>query len=494
MITSSEQRRKDAIVSQARRMFKEDYDRLVWFDEAEAAAATEKRNQLLEALSPHLTTDDGDDANGMKPHIGPLSPGCRICEHGGWGCSWINARCTRNCFYCSSTHNPTKCRDRNPRCKMGEFLNPQDHVEYIKTLGIRGVGLSGGEPLLRFDVLVDHIKAIRRGVGESIYLWLYTNGDLVNPFILKKLKAVGLNEIRFDIAAQDYDLTAVAMAREFIPTVTVEIPCVPDYLETLKLTLKELEEIGLDHLNLHQLRSSQYNYREFQKRNYHFIRNIWHAPIYESEICVLELMQYAVEEGITVPINYCSKIYKDTFQTRNNRVSRARLFLKEHEDLTATGLIRHLTLRGTSKAIRKLAERAERQGISPGKYAVSEDGKVVTIHPDLMAHADLASFMLNIEYIDASRGSKKNLQQLFSKDNLQLRYSRIFSAYNLSEAAAHAWQRLYLFSEDAETVLAEYRKACREKDGNGVQFDVEEEKLRNMSIYEQMPVGLPDVE
>lgn len=83
----------------------------------------------------------------------------------------------------------------------------------MKTFNIKGVGFSGGEPLLVGDRLLAHISAIRQELGESIYLWMYTNGDMVNREVLQKLRAAGLDEIRFDLSARSYNLDPVILAK-----------------------------------------------------------------------------------------------------------------------------------------------------------------------------------------------------------------------------------------------------------------------------------------
>ncbi|MFX0199403.1 MAG: radical SAM protein [Candidatus Hodarchaeota archaeon] len=487
-----EVRRLQAIASKAKQMFRDDYNRVRWFSEAEAAKATEERNKLLHLLNPALSAD-GDEANGMKPHIGPISPGCRICQHGGWDCTWINTHCTRRCFFCSYTHDPSKCRNHAPRCKLGNFLNAQDHVEYIKMFDIKGVGFSGGEPLLQLNVLLKHIEAIRSEFGSTIHIWIYTNGDLVDKHTLWKLKNAGLNEIRFNIAAREYDLRPLALARQYIPILTVETPAIPDDLYIMKQKMKKLEALGVDHLNLHQLRTSQYNYRVFRKCNYTFISNIWHAPIHQSEMCCLKLMRFAVEENIAIPINYCSKIYKDTFQTRNNRVRLGSLFLKPFEELTEVGLIRKIELTAPQEVIAKYESRLKRDGADLNKWYSSPDQCRINIHSDLLRYGDVPSMGFRVLYIDASKGRKKDVRQRFSKKGMKIDYRLIHRSKILSPHAIKAWSQLYIDKQDKKRVFDEYHKALLVDAGSLHAMTIEEDELRGMALYEEIQCGLPDV-
>ena len=45
------------------------------------------------------------------------------------------------------------------------------------------------------------ISAIKNRFGEDVHLWMYTNGKLVTPAILRALQKAGLDEIRFNIYA-----------------------------------------------------------------------------------------------------------------------------------------------------------------------------------------------------------------------------------------------------------------------------------------------------
>ncbi len=44
-----------------------------------------------------------------------------------------------------------------------------------------------------------------------MHVWLYTNGTLATVDILTQLRDAGLDEIRFDIGATDYNLGMIRM-------------------------------------------------------------------------------------------------------------------------------------------------------------------------------------------------------------------------------------------------------------------------------------------
>ena len=131
-----------------------------------------------------------------------------------------------------------------PTTNRVPFGSPEEYAEYVHRFGFAGVSISGGEPLLTYERSVAHIQAVRRKMGPDLHIWLYTNGKLVTAERLAGLKAAGLNEIRFDISAVDYDLTKVRLAAEQIACITVEIPAIPEDAEKVADLLPALADAG----------------------------------------------------------------------------------------------------------------------------------------------------------------------------------------------------------------------------------------------------------
>ncbi|MCP4401596.1 MAG: radical SAM protein [bacterium] len=279
--------------------------------------------------------------------IGSLSPGCRTCIAGTWCCIFINGACTRDCFFCPS---PQRHSDKNRQPCVPEnlsFASIHDYIEYLEKFDYEGISFSGGEPLLTIDRVLEYMQEIKRCFGDKHYIWAYTNGDLVTGQTLSRLKQAGLNELRFDIAANNYDLTAVEKAVEYIDTVSVEIPAIPEDTENLKPMLKEMEKIGVKHLNLHQLMKTDHNAEHLNQRGYSPVNEKIYpgqTPIIESELAALDLLKHAIEMKSDVGINYCSRCFKARFQSMGHR-KRAALFCTDQKpDLTETGYLRKVAI------------------------------------------------------------------------------------------------------------------------------------------------------
>lgn len=309
------------------------YDFLDFATPGQATLAHAEREQLLAWLREHAQVGCSD----TKLDCRRLSPGCQICASGGWSCLFINGRCNASCFYCPASQDETG----EPQTNGIPFATPDDYAEYVAAFGFSGASISGGEPLLTLDRTLAYIDAVRRRCGAAVHLWMYTNGTLLTREIAAELRAAGLGEIRFDIGASKYDLGRLQLAVGVIPTVTVEIPAVPEEEELLRSKLVEMAAIGVQHLNLHQMRLTPHNFRHLAGRGYTFVHGE-KVTVLESELSALRLVRYAIEQGIDLPVNYCSFPYKRRFQHAAARRRGIPFVQAVHETVTEAGYLRAL--------------------------------------------------------------------------------------------------------------------------------------------------------
>ncbi|MFH1152185.1 MAG: radical SAM protein [Pseudomonadota bacterium] len=285
--------------------------------------------------------------NRSKPVLGTLSPGCRSCISGTWSCIFITGDCTRSCFFCPS---PQKRSDREKRPNVSEnlsFGSVHDYCTYLEKFNFDGISFSGGEPFLVLDTVIDYIREIRKRFGQKHYIWAYTNGDLVTAEKLTRLNLAGLNELRFDIAAGGYSLDSVKTAIDHIGTVSIEIPAIPEDRETVEALLKEMESIGVKHLNLHQLMQTGHNGGHFMKRGYTPVNSDQygnHTPVMESELAACQILKHAIEINSGLGINYCTRCYKARFQNLAHR-KRSALFCPDSTaSFNGAGYLRRLSM------------------------------------------------------------------------------------------------------------------------------------------------------
>jgi len=186
------------------------------------------------------------------------------------------------------------------------------------------------------------------------------------------------------------------LAKSIIPVVTVEIPAIPEDYGKLKNVVQELAFIGVDHLNLHQIRCTEHNYTKLLKRNYTFL----HGPkitVLESELTALRLVQYIRKNHVNLPVNYCSFIYKYRFQRMAARQIFAPYVVKPHEEITETGIIRDLFLKGEKEKIRDQFYLL-RDNLPEENFALMNDEKELHFTKKCWRLIDFTKFDLFITY------------------------------------------------------------------------------------------------
>ena len=412
MAVSPELYRHAALITSNREDYSEIYNELSFPDAATVSKASMLREQLLGDIA--IT---GHSCNGgTKIYSGALSPGCKLCSEGSWSCLFINGQCNRSCFYCPTSQDEIGL----PTTNNVNFRSPADYVAYLEQFNFRGMSLSGGEPTLTPGRCLAFLTAAKRKLGGNLHSWLYTNGSLITPELLLKLRDAGLDEIRFDIGALDYVLDKAALAVGVIPTVTVEIPAIPEKIELMKEKLVEMAERGIKHLNLHQLRLTNYNYKRLKGRPYTYLHGE-KVTVLESELTALELIRHGLEHRIELPINYCSFVYKHRYQRAAARGRGAELFQQGWETRTSSGYIRNLQLQGPAEYLQKQAKILEQVNPEKTLWQLSRNSEQLLFAADLSGYISCGTCELQVTYSDAPVKEHMSYRFPFSGDKTSQR-------------------------------------------------------------------------
>lgn len=385
-----------------------------------AASANQHRTHIIKSLDPDRIKSC---SGGTKIYYGPLSPGCSICCEGLWSCCYINGLCTANCFFCPQDR--TRQVERSPNAEGITFTNPDDYIAFLQKFRFKGVGFSGGEPLMVLDRLLLFIETIKKKMGQSVHVWIYTNGHLADDMSLKKLRLAGLDEIRFNISANDYDLKPVAKACDLFPTVSIEIPAIPEDKSEVQKRLTHMMKVGVKHLHLHQLNVTIHNYQNLIHRGYTIIPSLNNDPVvFESELAAIEILKYASDERLDLPVHYCSRIYKTRYQSMAKRRRSAIPIKTGYEDISDAGYIRRLSLKDISDNIFSLITIFKQSGKPDNMWAINDEKTELIFHPDLVYFVSSDKKNLAVQYVateietDGTISTKpvaevKNLSRLF---------------------------------------------------------------------------------
>jgi len=213
--------------------------------------------------------------------------------------------CNAKCPFCFVETSDPESRDPDERYHRQALLKRfrRQRAE------LEGVALTRGEPLLYMSELEACVSEMR-AAKPALHFWVFTNGILADREHLRALRALGIQEIRFNLAATDYStktLKNLAQAREMFKYLVVEIPSYPKQKAALIACLARLDGIGIDQLNLQELWITHANVQRLDGEGYEsgllFARKVF---LYASRRMTYEVMQHCIAEGYGFTVNDCS--------------------------------------------------------------------------------------------------------------------------------------------------------------------------------------------
>lgn len=266
--------------------------------------------------------------------LGELSPGCLFCKNGEWDCIFITPSCNLNCDFCISPFTPLM---NLPISSYGR--NMEEIIKNYKTVRIKGVSFSGGEPFCKFSKIVTHLNYLKKKLS-NIYYWIYTNGTLVNKEHIDILSDMGINEIRYNTAATGYNdkkiLAIIEYSAKKMQNVTVEIPLLLKDKKVLLQSISDYENAGVKYLNMHELMKEN-NTRSEHLKNENFKKIIFkdgHITeiSMDSKVVIKEIIKKIIDSKHKINLNFCSVMNKQR-QIRKRRNNMIKLLKEPYEKI-----------------------------------------------------------------------------------------------------------------------------------------------------------------
>nr|WP_048084714.1 radical SAM protein [Archaeoglobus profundus] len=232
-----------------------------------------------------------------------LSEGCKLCRRGAKMVLFVTGICNNSCFYCpiSEERRGKDVVFANER----EVKRIEDAIEEANAMSAEGIAITGGEPLLKLDRVVEFLKTFK-----DLHSHLYT-AIPAKESVLSKLKH--LDEIRFhppelrNVKAYE---EPIKTAKKLEMDVGFEIPSIAYSDELVEITNK------LDiFLNLNELEFSSTNYENLIAKGF---RPNDH---YGCSNCDEIIKAYA--ENVN-KFHYCSARFKDKAQLRRRLIRMAK--------------------------------------------------------------------------------------------------------------------------------------------------------------------------
>lgn len=240
-----------------------------------------------------------------------ISPGCMACKSGGWLCLFVGTRCNATCPHCPN-HTVNSGIDVATATGMGGLVNTETILKKLEQPYFKGVGISGGEPMMYMDTLVEWITEIKAKYPH-LYVWNYTNGILATEKNLRRLADAGVDEVRFDLAAENYSqqvLDNMKTATEIIPSVGIEVPVIIEQYHDLIKTIDFADSIGVKYLNLHDLYVNDTIFKNGlggYMRFYDKISGI-QRDIFNSTVPIYKIFRHIKDNNLKIVPNDCTLI------------------------------------------------------------------------------------------------------------------------------------------------------------------------------------------
>ncbi|ACV25059.1 radical SAM protein [Methanocaldococcus fervens] len=277
----------------------------------------------------------------LEENFDKLPEGCKQCVRGEKLVLFITGICNNNCYYCPLSE---KRKNKDVIYANERLLTTVgEAIEEAKLCSSKGVGITGGNPLLKINRTVKFLNALKNEFDE-FHSHLYATPETVDEEKLKLLKEAGLDEIRLHptkIFNEGYDedyirflCDKLSLCNKYIEDVGVEIPAIPNMDEEI-LKLAEAVDGTAKFMNINELEFSEENYYELEKRGFEPKDDISSAIAGSEETALKVIKEFKGD----LFIHYCPSVLKDAIQMKSRLINRAKNVAKPYEVITEEGLL-----------------------------------------------------------------------------------------------------------------------------------------------------------
>lgn len=328
--------------------------------------------------------------------LGGLSRGCTECLKGNKTVLFVTGLCPRHCYYCPISEE--KWAKDESYANEWKFATKEELFQEIRLCNSTGVGITGGDPLVKRERTCDFITSVKEVFGKAFHVHLYTSLDLVTPDCLALLSRAGLDEIRVHPDIKNETLWhKINGLSTYAWDVTVEIPVIPHLEEQTKKLMLFCEE-KINFMNLNELEMSDTNKTNLTKRGDRVKHKLSHG-VAQSEETAMRLLAFA-KNRFTYAVHYCSSRSKDRQMAKRiqKRAKNVKL-ATDHETDEGTlirGVIYLPTLVpgfGYQQKIARLSSKEKIQNKSLLKQAKKELAQKLRLSPSRL-HLDLFKLRL----------------------------------------------------------------------------------------------------
>lgn len=241
---------------------------------------------------------------------------------------FITGRCDRECWYCPIARE-RKGADRifaNER----EIYSPTEAIDEARLMSALGTSITGGEPLLVLDRVIDYAESLKKAYGENHHIHLYT-GTSPSKAELSTMKGL-VDEIRLHPPQEVWPTilesefyTSIREARNLNYAVGLEVPALKG--------VSILESIlpFIDFLNINELEWGEISADELRKRRFQLSDGLHNA--------VKDSLNWARTLRNQQKVHFCLSKFKDSVQLRERLKRIAKNTARPFDEVTKDGTI-----------------------------------------------------------------------------------------------------------------------------------------------------------
>lgn len=246
--------------------------------------------------------------------------GCKLCVEGKKLVLFIGGKCARNCWYCSLSESRSKSNEAYANER--KINNLKDLIIEAKKSNAKGAGITGGDPLVYFDKVLNYSKSLKKKFGRRFHIHIYLPLHLVNKRKLRKLKK-NVDEVRFHPSflmgnqekISEVEINKIIDATKIFgkENTGIEIPIIPGKEKVTYSLIKSLNgKIGF--VNLNELEISEKNLIKTTSR--FSINNDTHT-VSGSLSAGKKIINLATKDSLEIKVHLCTARTKDSYQYVN---------------------------------------------------------------------------------------------------------------------------------------------------------------------------------
>ena len=267
--------------------------------------------------------------------IGNIPEGCKHCVKGRKLVLFITGVCSKACFYCPLS-DTRKGKDF-VWANEWKVEKKSDVVEEARISSSSGAGITGGDPLMKLDRTISHIKMLKNSHGKDFHIHLYAPLTFVTKKRIENLYKAGLDELRLHPNLDDEEeWKRIEVTLPYDWDVGLEIPALPDKVEQTKQLIDYVKD-KVSFININELEISENNACKLADANYHSKKGVSFV-VEGSDKAAKVLLKY-IATKTKLNGHYCSARLKDAVQLRNRIKLRAKNIAKSYDKITSDGTL-----------------------------------------------------------------------------------------------------------------------------------------------------------